>query len=84
MKLSKEIICQKMKLSKQIILKKGRFRTCELSKFGQLFLLDTYSQCVFYALLNSNPQATFTEENSHDYTIYSQSLQSYTIIGLSF
>ena len=50
MKFSKQIICRKMKLSKQIILKKGRFRTCELSKFGQLFLLDTYSQCVFLCL----------------------------------
>ena len=85
MKLSKEIIYRKMKLSKQIILKKGRFRTCELSKFGQLFPTRyILSVCFFYALFNSNPQATFTEENSHDYTIHSQSLQSYTIIGLSF
>ena len=42
------IIRQKMKLSKQIILKKRRLRICELAKFGQLFLLETYSQCVFF------------------------------------
>ena len=82
MKLSKQIIRQKMKFSKQIILKNGIFRTFELSKFGQLFPARyILSVCFFYALLNSNLQATFTEENSHDYTIHSQ---SYTIIGLSF
>ena len=82
MKLSKEIICRKMKLSKQIIQKKGRFRTFEL---WATFSYQIHTLSVFlYALLNSNPQATFTEENSHDYTIHSQSSQSYTIIGLSF
>jgi len=87
---SKNEIFQRNNLPKNEIIqtnnpKKRRFRTCELSKFGQLFPTRyILSVCFFYALFNSNPQATFTEENSHDYTIYSQSLQSYTIIGLSF
>ena len=48
MKLSKQIIRQKMKLSKQIILKKGVFELSNFRSLGNFFLLDTYSQCVFF------------------------------------
>ena len=48
MKLSKEIICRKMKLSKQIILKKGVFELANFRSLGNFSLLDTYSQCVFF------------------------------------
>ena len=37
-----------MKLSKQIILKKGRFRTFEFSKFGQLFPTRYILSVCFY------------------------------------